>query len=392
MKAAPVKSCVRKGSLRIDVRAYSDGRFGFDYAPPGEDRIKVRLCAASDAEARAREIIGMARGGKVERLAIDEDEYAEFLRWKATRKRPCPVPELVASFLKKKAEKGVTRHTLRDLRSALVPFAKSFAVKITDLTRDGVEKWLNSREVGPRRWNNMRAAIVALHRHARDYDMLPAERTSVEKIEKRKVKVSVLTYSPAQLCKLLAAVPADWQPLILLGAFAGLRPEEISPDTRYKSSTKPGIKWENILWEKNKIDVPAEVAKDRRRRFATLSETLREWLYPLSGGGKKTGLIAPRGYYPTLIAGWSAKSGVQWLSDALRHSYASYRLALTRDMASLCLEMGNSATMIHRHYLDLKHEDEAREWFAVLPKSAKSAKKTASEKPVARIKKTIRCA
>jgi hypothetical protein len=71
---------------------------------------------------------------------------------------------------------------------------------------------------------------------------------------------------------------------------------------------------------------------------------------------------------------WAEAAGMEWKSDALRHSYASYKLALTHDMAALALEMGNSPTMIFRHYLDLKHEDEAKAWFAVLP-SAKSSKK-----------------
>jgi len=61
------------------------------------------------------------------------------------------------------------------------------------------------------------------------------------------------------------------------------------------------------------------------------------------------------------------KSRRRLANDALRHSFASYRLALTQNMAALALEMGNSPDMIHRHYLDLKHDDEGSEWFAIRP-------------------------
>jgi len=41
-KASPVEKTVRVGSLRLDIRQYADGRYGFDFTPPGEERIKVR--------------------------------------------------------------------------------------------------------------------------------------------------------------------------------------------------------------------------------------------------------------------------------------------------------------------------------------------------------------
>ena len=66
-------------------------------------------------------------------------------------------------------------------------------------------------------------------------------------------------------------------------------------------------------------------------------------------------------------------TGLKWKNDGLRHSFASYRLALTKDMAALCLEMGNSPSIVFKHYLDLRHEDEAERWFGVLP-SSKSSK------------------
>lgn len=57
-----------------------------------------------------------------------------------------------------------------------------------------------------------------------------------------------------------------------------------------------------------------------------------------------------------------------WKPNALRHRYASYRLADIKDAARVALEMGNSPTMLFRNYRELVTEKQAAEWFAALPK------------------------
>jgi integrase len=363
MKAAPVETTVKNGALALKVRRYADGRYGFDFKPPGGARIKVRLLELGDAEEKARELVGVAKAGRVQRTEINEQEYSDFLRWRAEKRPSVSVGDLTSDFLSSKKRKGVSGHTLRDLKSTLTPFAKAFPGPIAELTSRSLDKWLDARDIGPRRWNNMHAAIVALHRYARRNGFLPAELTTIERMERRKVKVSVQTYSCEELRKLLAAVPTEWLPLIVLGAFAGLRPEEINPETRYHDQ-KQGLRWENILWDKDKIDVPAEVAKDRRRRFAPLLPVTKAWLAQWRG---KSGPVVSAQRFQKIRDEWCRRAEVKWKPDGLRHSFASYRLALTQNMASLSLEMGNSAAMIHRHYLDLKDEDSAAEWFGSMP-------------------------
>lgn len=81
----------------------------------------------------------------------------------------------------------------------------------------------------------------------------------------------------------------------------------------------------------------------------------------------KSGPVVPSKKLSNQIRRWSKKSIVSWKHDGLRHSYASYRLALLKDIGELALEMGNSPKIIHDDYLDLKHEDEAEQWFALRP-------------------------
>src|SRR6187399_202048 len=108
MKAAQIKKTVRVGSLRIDVRKYADDRYGFDYQPGGQERKKVRLDDLDAAVARAKEVMGATQAGKIDLLAIDPEEFAEFLRWRATKAKRVNIPTLVESFLKTKEDKGLS--------------------------------------------------------------------------------------------------------------------------------------------------------------------------------------------------------------------------------------------------------------------------------------------
>jgi hypothetical protein len=56
-----------------------------------------------------------------------------------------------------------------------------------------------------------------------------------------------------------------------------------------------------------------------------------------------------------------------WKRNGLRHSFCSYRLAITQDVAKVALEAGNSAMMIFKHYRELTTDEEAKQWFGVFP-------------------------
>lgn len=362
MKAAEIVKTVRSGALRIDIRRYKKKYFGFSWNIDGE-RKQVLLLKLEDAEKRAKDLIGATQAGTIDLLKIDPDEYAEFLRWKAEHKKSLPIPELVGRFMSSKEGKGRSEKHLRGVRYTLTAFAKDFPGRIDQLNRLGVEVWLDRQKVGPRRWNNLLADIIALIRFARRDGSIPAELTPVEKIDRKKVTVTVQTYTPDELAKLIKVTPREWRPVIVFGAFCGLRPEEIAPEGR---NDKPGLTWENVLWEKGKVDVPAAVSKTRRRRFAPLPPAALAWLKPYRNA---KGPVCPVDQRFCHYLPWITKlSGVEWRADALRHSFASYRLALIKDLPALALEMGNSPAMIYRHYLDLQHEPEAKKWFSVMPK------------------------
>jgi hypothetical protein len=58
---------------------------------------------------------------------------------------------------------------------------------------------------------------------------------------------------------------------------------------------------------------------------------------------------------------------MKWKHNALRHSYASYRVAQMGDAGRVAGQLGNSATVVHRHYRELVTASNAQAWFAVMP-------------------------
>ena len=58
-----------------------------------------------------------------------------------------------------------------------------------------------------------------------------------------------------------------------------------------------------------------------------------------------------------------------WPNNVLRHSYISYRLATIQDANQVALEAGNSPAIIFKHYRELATEDEAENWFSIVPQA-----------------------
>ena len=54
--------------------------------------------------------------------------------------------------------------------------------------------------------------------------------------------------------------------------------------------------------------------------------------------------------------------------QVLRHSFITYRIATVKSADQVALEAGNSPSIIFKHYRELTTEDQADEWFGILPK------------------------
>ena len=82
---------------------------------------------------------------------------------------------------------------------------------------------------------------------------------------------------------------------------------------------------------------------------------------------KKAGPVAPIGLRKRLEAVRAAAGFETWESNAMRHSYGSYRLAQCHDAAKVSLEMGNSPAMVFSHYRELVKPKDADQYWSIRP-------------------------
>lgn len=126
------------------------------------------------------------------------------------------------------------------------------------------------------------------------------------------------------------------------------------------------LTWAEVERRKGFIEISAGKAKTAQRRLIPLSDNLAAWLADAPRNGESVWPHSKPFLFEAMRDA-TAKAGVPWKGNGLRHSFISCRLAERKDVAAVALEAGNSPTMIFRHYRELATEAEAAEWFGVRP-------------------------
>ena len=150
----------------------------------------------------------------------------------------------------------------------------------------------------------------------------------------------------------LGFVRPEWLPWLALGGLAGIRTDgEIFR-----------ITWECFKWDRRIIDLSTTMTKINERRHVPLCDRLIDLLMPVrSESGPVIDLKKPEDETARL----QRVTGIRWRRNALRHSFCSYRVAITGNIPLVSIESGNSVQMIKRCYWDVKHFDEGLRWFGL---------------------------
>lgn len=287
-----------------------------------------------------------------------------------TRKR---VAQVVAEFLTIKANRGASERYMKDLVGRLERFAADCQKDACDVTTADVQDWLDAQKLGPQNYRNFRTVLNTLFAFAvaRGY----SADNPIEGVERVKVNGGdVEIFTPEEISRLLEAARTqfpDFLPCLAIGAFAGLRSAEIER-----------LEWSDLHLADKCIIVGATKAKTASRRVVPIHDNLAQWLAPFS---KKSGRIWPGGsvlFYKRQEAiaaatrvhadpenNIRAQDPVKWKGNGLRHSYASYRFAQTSDAGRVAGELGNSPSVVHRHYRELVKPADAAKWFAIEPEA-----------------------
>jgi integrase len=264
------------------------------------------------------------------------------------------VAEIVYDLLRAKEQDGLSVRYIQTLRSHLTRFAAAFELDIASITAPQIEQWLRAQNIGPRARNNIRGSVLTLFHFARKLGYLrkrePTEADEVAKAKEHGGKIGIL--KPEELIRILAAgPPRQVQLFLVLGAFTGMRSSEILR-----------LEWRDLNLERAFISVAPEKAKTATRRLVPILPNLMAWL--TSYRGANGFLFQSRRDAGRAIA-FAKAQAVEWPNNALRHSYATYRLAITSNAARVALEMGTSLQKLMRNYCELADQKEARRWFSI---------------------------
>ena len=277
--------------------------------------------------------------------------------------RKCNIPqrrvgEVVDELLLAKEHDGLSPRYVYALRSDLRRFKNSFQTNISSVTSGMIEDWLMAQGVGARTRNNLRTSIVTLFHFARARGYLPkgqpTEADDVRRAKDRGGKIGILT--PKQLASLIHKAPVDIKLYLAIGAFTGMRASEILR-----------LDFSDVNFERGHILVAAEKAKTATRRLVPILPNLAQWIAPYRS--RKGKLVKYSVERRTIV--FAKGQGITWPHNCLRHSYASYRLAIIGDTARVALEMGNSPAKLFSNYRELADEHDAKAWFAICPKRSK---------------------
>jgi integrase len=382
--SVPVYRCVSGGRVRFAISHYRDGKrlrqfFSTLEAAKKEgmfvaQRIQAGMQHVTDLKPHERDnyarALQLLAGSGIPLVAAIEDYVqarkladgeplttlvGDYRRHFKPLIRRATLREVVDELIAARQQDGASRAYVSQLKTVLTRFADAFPGGILDLSSSDVDSWLRRMNLSAGTRNSMLLCVKVLFSFARERNYLPAERmTAAEQIKKVKVKTGdVSVFTPKEMAKILHAAPPHLVPILAIGAFSGIRMAELNR-----------LDWSAVDLERGHIELRASQAKTASRRIIPITDNLRAWIEPLPRKGQvvRTVLLHRE------VTALSRALKLEWPRNVLRHSFISYRIAKVKSADQVALEAGNSPSIIFKHYRELTTEDQADQWFGILPK------------------------
>lgn len=292
---------------------------------------------------------------KLEARQFSEDTLATYRKKGADGygKSSLSLREAVAKFLPRLDERSRThRQNASTVLNQLA--ADHGGLVIGDVRPLVLDEWLRRRKNENTRARDFRY-LRLLFRWAYRMELIASD--PVSRLDPPKSTPSRRILTPEEMQALLAAEMPPWvRSYILLAGFAGLRTEEFLR-----------MSWESIDFESGEIHVAPGVQKDS----GGWTERYVNFTFPLPYLLKKgVGKVAPLKRSMLFRARRKIAKDLGWVGgwpdNALRHSFASYHLALYGDASKTAHQMGHtSPAMVYRTYARAVKKAEAVKWWRI---------------------------
>ena len=209
---------------------------------------------------------------------------------------PRRVETAVDELIDTRKKDGSSDRHVKDLRSRLDRFARSFACEIASVAAADIQDFLLSLKLAPKSVNNFRCAISNLfsfarlkHYVAKDYK--PLEEVPEVKEPEREVGI----YTPAEVQLLIQHAPRNFLAYVVIAAFAGLRQSEIGR-----------LEWQHV--GADYIRVPGGERRTKSKRLVQIQPNLKKWLPVVR---QPAGRVVPFANISNEVMDLCKKAGVQ---------------------------------------------------------------------------------
>lgn len=272
------------------------------------------------------------------------------------------VEDAVSEYLQKCVAR-VSEGTLRNYKRFLGTFcAKHGKTKVAAITQKTMIDYLTIYDKQPPNWLNAHRALSKFFVECEKYGY--CSKNPCHLIEPpRNLKAPNRIYLSAEdTAKVMRAAEdsgnRDAVLFLALGLFGGLRPSEaFRMDSRH------------VNLQTGYIHISADITKTHsfKERTFQIEPTLMAWMKKYYEEGKPI-------RYKTLetltyaVGTIFKTAGVKKTADVLRHSFGTYRFALTGNSAETASIMGHSEGIGNKFYRGRATKDEAIKFFAVMPR------------------------
>lgn len=240
------------------------------------------------------------------------------------------------------------------------------------ITTDDVESFLRSFDVGPKRFNNLRADLHAFFNFCvarprqwiRENPVTPIAQFKIARglpeiiseVRAAELMAYVEGYKGGERCKMRRG---GLVPYFALCLFAGLRPSVEDGEIRKLAEHKDVTRLIDL--QLGVVRITPEISKINAVRQVKIRSNLKAWLqrYPID----KFPIIVPNmeGHLAAI------RKRFELGSDVARHTFISMHVAAFKSLGEAALEAGNSEAIIRRHYYNTVDEKAAARFWKIRP-------------------------
>jgi len=242
------------------------------------------------------------------------------------------------------------------LRGYMDTFADT---KVSDITPGNIA--YSFRNLPSGNFNSNLRLLRAVLNHGMKNGWLKSKNPALSLDFVHRPRVEVQCLPPTEVERMFRDADPELIPSLILGFFCGLREAEI---WRIK------LNCINLDDPHKHVMVPASITKTQEPRTVPLSENAVAWLEWYFANVRRADpdeRVMER-WTPSRLRAARKRVAGHWVQNAKRHCFASYWLALHRNLNELVLLLGHTTpAMAKRHYLGAATHSDAQAYFQIVP-------------------------